>query len=161
MSDFPQQLHGQKMNDNTSNPNTGAIQSASITIHGISLTGAIYDAELAKFVTLVAAMQAVSLGRFTVRTFAGNSVLVGTDSPATSLASQVSQGWIVRVITDTSFHKHSFRIACADTAFLQPNRERMLETSAEYIALDAAIVDFVSYGGEAVTVRDILFKGKA
>jgi len=149
------------IHDSTKNPNNGRIEGGSVTLHSIPVTtGNIVD-QTTDFTTLRDAINAVQLGTNYSQQFAGfHTELANPDLPAANILAQRENTWLIRMREEVTFKPRRFSIPCADLSLLTANRELMDGTLAVAIALEAAIVTFVNYDGNAVTISDILFKGK-
>ena len=155
------QISTLSIHDSTKNPNNGKIEGGSVTVHSIAVDAVTYVDELAAFLALRDAINNVQLGVNYSQQFAGfHTELANPDLPAANILAQRENTWLIRMREVSTFKPRRFSIPCADLSLLTANRELMDDTLAVAIALEAAIVSFVNYDGNAVTISDILFKGK-
>lgn len=155
------QISTLRIHDSTKNPNSGKIEGGSVTLHSVLVDATTYVDELAAFTALRDAINNVQIGVNYSQQFAGfHTELQNPDDPSPNIAAQRENTWLVRMREVGTFKARRFSIPCANLLLLTANREKMDETQAVAIALEAAIVAFVNYDGNAVTISDILFKGK-
>jgi len=140
--------------------NDYASEGSQVSFRGEELTAGTFASQMAKQDNIVTAVEAVTLCLLVkdLRIATEDTLAAGG---AASPQAQRELKWLVRMYDTTTGRAVSVQIPGADTSLLEAGSDRMDSTSAEYIALVAAIKDFhISVEGNAVEVIDIVLVGR-
>lgn len=131
-----------------------------VTLPGISMGAANFDAQVALQVALQTAIADLSLGTIYKQMRVASEAIVGLSLPAKGV--QREDKWLVRYHDNVTGQQLRLEIPCYDSSLLIDGKETIDKTTAEYIAFKAAFEAYVVHEVEpgndnAVVVDDLVF----
>lgn len=139
-------------------------EASAVTLQGLTLTAANFDAQITAYNDLLTAIGAITRGILITKMIGNETVLQNNRSePATSEEAQRESKWLVRYHETTGGLQHTCELPCANRTFLDPNNRGFAEMGdgAEVDAFVTAFEAFVkSDAGLGVTVDSIEHVGR-
>lgn len=135
-------------------------KASKVSVYSEPLTAANFDAQNALRAAFESAVDAITLGNPGSEQFVAVETVVAKN-PAASPQAQRENKWLISCAETGGGGTVTFTVPCADLTLLAADGENMDSTSAEYIALVAAVEAFIqSNDGNAVTVTSVKFRAR-
>lgn len=134
---------------------------STVSVEGVSIGAANFDAQAALQDALIAALNDVTLGAHTATTRVSSFGKLTLTPPADNNA-QRERKWLVQMHDNVTLDRLSFEIPCADLSLLSSQAKGEMDSDvAAYTALVTAIENYVqSPKGNAVVVDRIVHVGR-
>ena len=135
---------------------------STVTVRGVELTAANFDAQYTAFVQFYDALLGITLGLRVGSKFGNDIPIVAADTPASDPNAQRERKWLVRYSDATAMKNYKMEIPCADLSYLDPNNREYADlTDLDVAAFVTAFEAFVrSPDGNTVTIDSIQHVGR-